>query len=165
MRLIGIVDTDKQAHDLKDEMRAGFLSLADKIVNMVEVQRESPTFQLKEENGIITLEGAVQSTLIRTDLIEHLQGQRAPGQPLETAIQVLPEAANPEWLSTKPTFFKRYLAEIKSPRIIISKDVALLGGIAPSKAVADELTNFVQAQLSGHTVTSRLTYPNEVDSP
>ena len=165
LRLIGIIDTEEQADTLKEIMSLGFPSLAKNIVNMLEVQRESPALELKEENGILTLEVAVPSTEIRTNLIEHLQSQLAPGQPLEAAIQVLPKAANPEWLETKPTFFKRFLAEVKSPRIVISKDVVRLGGIAPSKAIADELANLVQAQLSGHTVDNGLTYPNEADSP
>ena len=113
----------------------------------------------------MSVEGSVPSTDMRDAIVQHLQAQLAPGQKLGPAIQVSADAADPDWLATLPTFFKRYLEEVNSPRIILGPDVVVLFGNAPSKIAADELANLVQAQLSGHTVANRLTYPDEAESP
>ncbi|MDF1787999.1 MAG: hypothetical protein P1U82_19195 [Verrucomicrobiales bacterium] len=161
LRLIGVIETANEAQALEEIMRDGFPSLVNNIVNMVRVERERHPLVLKEENGIITLEGVAPSPNSRDEIAEFLRSQLAPGQKLEAAIQILPEAPVPDWLSTKPTFFETYLASIKSPLIIIGSGEAMLWGIAPSMAAADELANLAQAQLSGYTVTSRLTFPEE----
>lgn len=165
VRVIGVIETNEEAQTLKVIIADGFPSLENNIEHIVRVERQSPPYVIKEENGIITLEGVAPSTAIRDQIAAHLQSQLAPGQKLEAAIQVLPEAPHSDWIATKPTFFEPFLAKIKSPMIIIGPSEILLRGTAPTKASADELANFAQAQLSGYTVTSSLTYPDEADSP